>query len=107
MTVYGYFAAAYWSVQDVPSWEDCGRICNSTTPCKFWSWGKEESYNHNNCLLYETDIELDFNNALGAEGGKWADIFACRIMTLNEAEMSCDPILAINDSITFGLIRPT
>ena len=61
--VYGYFAAAYGSVQNVPSWEDCGRICNSTTPCKFWSWGKEESSNHNKCFLYETDIGLEVKPA--------------------------------------------
>ena len=60
--IYGYFAFDYYLVvPDVALWEDCGRICNSTTPCKFWSWGKEESDNHN-CLLFEADIELDYNN---------------------------------------------
>ena len=61
--IYGYFAFDYYLVvPDVALWEDCGRICNSTTPCKFWSWGKETSDNHNKCFLYETDIELDYNN---------------------------------------------
>ena len=45
----------------VASWEDCGRVCVLTTTCKFWSWGKDELIDHNNCYLYANGTGLEFN----------------------------------------------
>ena len=51
--------------------------------------------------------DMDKGRAQEAEGGKWVDILLCRITPANEAGMSCEPTLAINGSLTFGLTWPT
>ena len=58
--VYGYSDDHFDSVLNVASWENCGRICNLTTLCNFWSWGQDGS--GSTCYLYETDTGLDFND---------------------------------------------
>ena len=68
-----WYGSGLWSdrIQDVASWEDCGRICALTPICNFWSWNVDDNTNDGHgCLLYETNAgSEDKDNFMSGERG--------------------------------------
>merc|ERR1712241_708705 len=47
-------------VPGVPTWEDCGTICQHTDDCRFWTWASDD----NKCFLKSSDTGLGLFNGL-------------------------------------------
>ena len=66
-----YYGSEYYQkVGNVPSWQDCGRICLLTTNCEYWSFDKEAQEQGQECSLYDQrlGLEIDFSYVSGEKG---------------------------------------